>query len=277
MTPVKRIRLADLDTDARIDDADAYERKLAKLQRKMLSIQQVYFHEKRRGVVVFEGWDAAGKGGAIRRMTELLDPRGYKVWPIGAPGPEEQGRHYLYRFWTRVPEPGTIAIFDRSWYGRVLVERVEGFASKDAWKRAYDEINEFEAMLTDDGVRIAKVFLHITREEQLERFAERVANPHKRYKITPSDLKMNAQWKQYVAAADDMFHRTTTRVAPWKVIPANHKWYARIKVLKHVTSILGDGVNLDPPPIDPKLRSEAMKLLGAKRLAEAEREEGVKE
>jgi polyphosphate kinase 2 (PPK2 family) len=274
---VKRIRLSDLDMDARIDSEQEYERKLRKLQRKMLSIQQVYFHTRRRGVVVFEGWDAAGKGGAIRRVTELLDPRGYKVWPIGAPTQDEQGRHYLYRFWSRLPEPGTIAIFDRSWYGRVLVERVEGLAPTAAWKRAYDEINEFEAMLTDDGVRVAKVFLHITREEQLERFAERVANPHKRYKITPSDLRMHAQWDKYVEAANDMFSRTSVRAAQWRPVPANHKWFARIKVLKWVTGVLGDGVNLEPPPLDPKLHSEARKLLGAKRLAEAAREEGVSE
>ncbi|MBI3706851.1 MAG: polyphosphate kinase, partial [Proteobacteria bacterium] len=165
-----KIRLKRLDKDTSLVDKDAYERRLETLQMKMLSIQQAYFHERRRGIVVVEGWDAAGKGGMIRRLTEKLDPRGIRVWPIGAPEPSEQGRHYLYRFWARLPEPGTLVVFDRSWYGRVLVERVEGFAPKAAWRRAYEEINEFERWLIDDGVRLVKVFLHITAAEQVRRF-----------------------------------------------------------------------------------------------------------
>src|SRR5262245_46375576 len=133
---MRKIRLDDLDIEAQLADQAEYETKLKKLQLKMLSIQQTYYHGKRRGVVVLEGWDAAGKGGVIRRLAEKLDPRGLRVWPIGPPDPKEQGRHYLYRFWTKLPEPGTLAVFDRSWYGRVLVERVEGLATKAAWKRA---------------------------------------------------------------------------------------------------------------------------------------------
>src|SRR5882672_5475355 len=183
----KKIRLDHLAEPAPFADKAAYERKLAKLQLKMLSIQQTYFHENRRAVIAFEGWDAAGKGGAIRRLTEKLDPRGFHVWPIGPPTPEEQGRHYLYRFWNKLPERGQLAIFDRTWYGRVLVERVERLIKKPVWKRAYDEINEFERMLIDDGVRVVKIFLHITPDEQLRRFAERLNNPYKRWKLTDSD------------------------------------------------------------------------------------------
>jgi AMP-polyphosphate phosphotransferase len=158
-----KIRLRKLDQEMeRFADKADYEKRLKNLQEEMLHIQQTYWHEKRRAVLVFEGWDAAGKGGAIRRITEQLDPRGFHVWPISAPTAGEQGRHYLYRFWQRLPEPGTFSVFDRSWYGRVLVERVEGFARPKEWKRAYDEINEFERLLIDDGARIVKLFFHIT-------------------------------------------------------------------------------------------------------------------
>jgi polyphosphate kinase 2 (PPK2 family) len=259
---MSKIRLRNLDMDAQIDNAVEYEAKLKKLQTKMLSIQQTYYHDKRRGIVVVEGWDAAGKGGMIRRLGEKLDPRGLRVWPIGPPEPGEQARHYLYRFWARLPEPGTLAVFDRSWYGRVLVERVEGFAKKVAWKRAYDEINEFEQMLIDDGVRMVKVFLHITPEEQKKRFAERLNNPFKRWKLTPDDIRNHSHWKDYVEAAEDMFDRTSSKIAPWTAIPANHKWHARIAALKTITGVLGDGLDLTPPPVDAgvaKLRLDWLK------------------
>ena len=257
-----KIRLGKLDMGARFADRDAYDSELRKAQLGMLRVQEAYYHEGRRALVVFEGWDAAGKGGAIRRLTERLDPRGCKVWPIGAPKPEEQGRHYLYRFWTRLPERGTIAVFDRSWYGRVLVERVEGFASKSDWHRAYDEINEFEHMLTQDGVRIVKLFLHITPEEQLERFTERLRNPYKHWKITEEDLRNRARWGDYENAIHDMFDRTSTKHAPWHAIPANYKWYARVKALKLVVKALGEGVALEPPPIDPGVLKDAASMLG---------------
>jgi len=256
----KRIRLGQLDMSART--AKDYEPRLAELQLAMLHLQGAYYHEGRRGIVVFEGWDAAGKGGTIRRLAERLDPRGCKVWPIGVPRSDEQGRHYLYRFWQRLPEPGTLAIFDRSWYGRVLVERIEGLASKAEWRRAYNEINEFEKMLTDDGVRIVKMFLHITPDEQLERFAERLGNPYKRWKLTDEDIRNRERWKDYERATEDMFDRTSTVAAPWRALPANQKWHVRIAALEHVLASLSVGVDLTPPPIDPGIRQAAIERLG---------------
>ncbi|HYD98554.1 MAG TPA: polyphosphate kinase [Alphaproteobacteria bacterium] len=257
-----RIRLDRLDMDHPVESKEVYERKLKKRQTEMLHVQQAYWHEKRRAIVVFEGWDAAGKGGAIRRLTELLDPRGTRVWPIAKPEPAEQGRHYLYRFWQKLPEPGNIAIFDRSWYGRVLVERVEGFAPKEAWKRAYDEINEFERLLTDDGVRIVKLFLHITPEVQLERFAERLRNPYKRWKLTEEDIRNRERWDEYVRAIHDMFDRTHRPNAPWHAIPANHKWSARLAVMRRVIDHLADGVSLEPPQPDPETLRRCYERLG---------------
>lgn len=259
----KKIRLAKLDmTDARIETAEEYDRRLGKLQKELLRIQQTYWHEKRRAIIVFEGWDAGGKGGAIRRLTEPLDPRGFHVWPISAPTAEEQGKHYLYRFWTKLPARGTFAIFDRSWYGRVLVERVERLAAKDAWKRAYDEINEFERLLSDDGVRIIKIFMHITPEEQLDRFRERLSNPYKRWKLTEEDLRNRARWDDYVKATEAMFDRTSTERTPWHVVPANSKWFARLRVLEIVTAALKDGVNIAPPPFDQNVAKAAAEMLG---------------
>lgn len=255
-------RLDKLDLSGRFSDRAEYEASLARLQTRMLRVQQAYFHEKKRAILVFEGWDAAGKGGAIRRLTEQLDPRGFKVWPIAAPKPEEQGRHYLYRFWTRLPEPGTIAIFDRSWYGRVLVERVEGLASKEQWKRAYEEIAQFERILTEDGVSLIKLFLHITPEEQLKRFKERLSNPYKRWKLTEEDIRNRERWPDYERAIAEMFEKTSVKQAPWVAIPANHKWQARIAVLETVTDHLAEGVSLTPPPIDPDLRRAAFERLG---------------
>lgn len=250
----KKIRLDRLKQMKPFADKDEYEKALEKLQNQMLLVQQTYFHEHRRAILVFEGWDAAGKGGAIRRLTETLDPRGFHVWPIGVPKPDEQGRHYLYRFWARLPEPGTMAIFDRSWYGRVLVERVEGLVPKETWKRAYDEINEFERMLVDDGVRIVKLFLHISPEEQLQRFAERLSTPYKRWKLTEADFRDHQRWDDYVEAIEDMFDHTSTKHVPWNVIYAEKKWVARVEVLKTVTEALAADVKVSPPPIDPEVK-----------------------
>ncbi|MBP2311017.1 polyphosphate kinase 2 family protein [Azospirillum soli] len=258
-----KIRLDKLDMKAaHFDSKEEYERRLGKLQKELLRIQQTYWHEKRRAIIVFEGWDAAGKGGCIRRLTEPLDPRGFHVWPIGAPSRDEQGKHYLYRFWTRLPAPGSFAIFDRSWYGRVLVERVEGFASKDEWKRAYDEINQFEKMLTDDGARIIKIFMHISPEEQLERFRERLSNPYKRWKLTEEDLRNRARWDDYVKAIEGMFDKTSTENAPWQAVEANSKWYARLRVLEIVTEALKKDVNVAPPPVDISVAKIAAEVLG---------------
>jgi polyphosphate kinase 2 (PPK2 family) len=232
------LRLKDISDHPRLLDKKEYESLLEKYQIRMLRLQQHIYHKQRRAIIGFEGWDASGKGGSIRRLTENLDPRGFKVYPIGVPRPDEQGRHYLWRFWDRLPVPGEIALFDRTWYGRVLVERVEGFAQKSEWKRAYDEINQFEKLLVDDGVPVIKIFLHITKKEQLRRFHERERNPYKRWKIGPEDWRNRKRWKDYVRAINDMFERTDTEVAPWRAIPGDAKWYARTQVLRRVVEAL---------------------------------------
>ncbi|HEX9461542.1 MAG TPA: polyphosphate kinase [Alphaproteobacteria bacterium] len=250
----QKIRLKDLERQKLPKNRDAFEKRLQELQFQMLLIQQTYFHEKRRAIIVFEGWDSAGKGGTIRRLTEKLDPRGFHVWPIGPPRPDEQGRHYLYRFWRRLPEPGLLAIFDRSWYGRVLVERVEHLIPKPVWKRAYREINEFERMLVDDGVRLIKIFLHITPEEQLRRFAKRLETPYKRWKLTANDIRNHRRWPDYVEAIEDMFDETSTDVAPWTALFAETKWVGRTQALEVITKTLAKGIDVRPPPIDPEVK-----------------------
>lgn len=219
-------------------DKAASESRVKELQLRMLRIQQGVWHQRRRAVLVFEGFDAAGKGGTIRRLVEPLDPRGFHVHPIGPPTADDQGKHYLYRFWTKLPSPGTIAIFDRSWYGRVLVERVEGLTPKDRWKQAYREIREFEKTLEDDGVDIIKIFLAISKDEQLRRFEERLADPYKQWKLTPGDVESRRKWNAYVDAVDDMLRETSTSRSPWSLVPANCKHYAREEALREVTKAL---------------------------------------
>ncbi len=203
------------------------------LQLELLRIQQGLFHSRQRAILVFEGFDAAGKGGAIRRLTEALDPRGVRVHPIGPPDRADQEKHWLYRFWALLPPPGTIAIFDRSWYGRVLVERVDGLTPKKDW-RAFGEINELERMLTDDGIDVIKLFLAITKKEQRLRFQERMKDPYKQWKLTDGDLRARAHWSDYVDAADELLARTDTPRCPWHVVPADDKEAARKQVLKIV-------------------------------------------
>ena len=183
-------------------------------------------------VVVVEGPDAAGKGGAIKRLVEKLDPRTYRVYSIVKPTQEEYRHHYLWRFWNKLPPSGQVAIFDRSWYGRVLVERVEGFATPIEWKRAYREINEFERLLVEDGTSIVKSYFHITKEEQLDRFKRREADPLKHWKITEEDWRNRRKWDEHNEAAEDMFERTGSEFAPWTIVEANFKWYARLKFLR---------------------------------------------
>lgn len=223
-----------LDYDKSVDSKDEYEKKLRKDQRKLLEQQLKLRQEERSVILVFEGWDAAGKGGAIRRMTEQLDPRGYHVWPIGPPSEDERRHHYLWRFWKRLPDRGAIAVFDRSWYGRVLVERVEGLARKPEWKRAYREINEFERMLCDDGNILIKMFLAITKDEQLRRFKDRESNPLKYWKLGPEDWRNREKWDAYERAVCDMVDRTSTEPAPWHLVEANDKRWARVKILETV-------------------------------------------
>lgn len=224
--------------DIAVADKKTYEKELADLQLAVLTAELRTREAKRAVVIGFEGWDAAGKGGAIKRLTEKLDPRGYQVHAIGAPSEEEKKRQYLWRFWTRMPDRGRWGIFDRTWYGRVLVERVEGFAKKKEWKRAYREINEFERQLVDDGAVLVKVFLAITKDEQKRRFEERENDEYKRWKIGPEDWRNREHWDEYVEAAEQMFDETNTAVAPWRIIGANRKWHARLEVLRHVLARL---------------------------------------
>jgi polyphosphate kinase 2 (PPK2 family) len=260
-------RLARLDLDRRLADEPSYLDRMRKLQIAMLELEEIYRVERRRGIILLEGWDAAGKSGAIQRLTEKLDPRWVQVWPIGRPIPEEQGRHDLWRFWQRLPPPGQIAIFDRSWYGRVLVERVEGSARPKEWRGAYDEINAFEKMLVEDGIRLVKLFLHISDEEQLRRFHERITMPTKHWKINAEDIRNRAHRRDHLAALDDMFTLTSTASAPWHVVPAEYKWFARVAVAKTVVKALGKGITLGPPALDSEVLTVAEEILGRKELA----------
>jgi len=263
-TPIKLVEptlVDDVDLNALISDKEKYEHKLKKWQKRMLRVQQAYFRHRKRAIIVFEGWDASGKGGAIRRLTEKLDPRGFRVYPIAAPSPEEQSKHYLYRFQTKLPAPGSIAIFDRSYYGRVLVERVENFATAEQWQRAYQEINEFERLLVDDGVRVVKVFIHINLDEQRKRFLERLNNPMKRWKLTEEDLRNRQKWPLYQEAINDMLTQTNTNIAQWSLIAGNHKWYARIQVLKTIVKAMEKDVDTSLPSVDKDLVEKAQQLL----------------
>jgi polyphosphate:AMP phosphotransferase len=193
-------------------------------------------------ILVFEGWDAAGKGGAIRRLTAALDARSYQVIPIAAPTDEERAHHYLWRFWRHLSRAGRLTIFDRSWYGRVLVERVEGFASEPEWMRAYSEINEFEDELVDHGIVLIKYWVHITQDEQLRRFKEREKARYKQWKLTDEDWRNRAKWGDYERAVNDMVERTSTRVAPWTLVEGNDKYFARLKILKTACSRISSAI-----------------------------------
>lgn len=219
-------------------DEKRYSRELKHLQARLHLLGLQLYQQKRPAVIVFEGWDAAGKGGAIQRLTAELDPRSYIVHSIAAPTGEDKVRHYLYRFWRRLPPRGQFAIFDRSWYGRVLVERVEGFARPDEWRRAYVEINEFERQLIDFGTIICKFWMHISPEEQLRRFEARRNVPYKAWKLTAEDWRNREKWSLYEAAADEMLLRTSTPAAPWTIVEAEDKHFARIKVLRTVAQRL---------------------------------------
>ena len=184
--------------------------------------------------MVFEGWDAAGKGSAIRRVTQAMDPRLYRIVGIAAPSDEERAQHYLWRFWRQLPRAGFTTIFDRSWYGRVLVERVEGFAREDEWRRAYLEINDFEQQLGEHGIAVMKFWVHIDKDEQLRRFKEREATEFKQYKITDEDWRNREKWEAYEEAVNDMVIHTSRRDAPWTIVAGNDKRFARIQILETV-------------------------------------------
>jgi polyphosphate kinase 2 (PPK2 family) len=212
-------------------DEKTYSKQLKQLQAMALLLGLQVYRQQRPVVLVFEGWDAAGKGGAIQRVTAKLDPRSYVVHAIAAPTADEKAHHYLYRFWARLPPRGQIAIFDRSWYGRVLVERVEGFARADEWQRAYAEINDFERQLIEFGAIVCKFWMHISPEEQLRRFEQRQNVRYKAWKLTDEDWRNRDKWPQYEAATNEMLLRTSTPAAPWTIVEAEDKRYARVKVL----------------------------------------------
>lgn len=226
-----------LDQNQVLDERD-YREKLKEGHTRLLHLQRGLAEARRPLIVVVEGPDAAGKGGAIKRLVERLDPRSIRVYSIVKPTAEEYAMHYMWRFWVKLPPRGHIAIFDRSWYGRVLVERVEGFARTDEWKRAYREICEFERTLADDGAVIVKLFLQITKDEQLARFKKREADPLKRWKISEEDWRNRAKWDEHARAAEEMFRLTSARHAPWHVIAANSKWFTRLQVLRIVIKSL---------------------------------------
>ncbi len=246
--------LSTLDLTRSLDRA-SYVHEITRRQIQLRELGYQVYLQKRPVVLVFEGWDAAGKGGAIKRITEKLDPRGYVVYPISAPEGEDKTRHYLYRFWRRLPERGQIAIFDRSWYGRVLVERVEGFAGEAEWKRGYKEINSFERQLREFGTILLKFWIHISREEQLRRFEERKAIGYKSWKLTEEDLRNRGKWSAYEEAVEQMLVKTSTATAPWTLVEGNDKYWARTKVLAKLVKILSD--EMDYRPGDPLHKEEA--------------------
>ena len=236
--PLKEIpKLADIALDKELTEEE-YRRELSECQAKLSRLHNKLYRKKIPVIIAYEGWDAAGKGGNIKRIASALDPRGYVVNPIASPEPHEKNRHFLWRFWTRLPKSGHIAIFDRTWYGRVMVERIEKFCSENDWQRAYNEINEFEKELTDWGAIIIKFFVHIDKETQLQRFTERQNTPEKQWKITDEDWRNREKWDEYEDAINEMLQKTNTTYAPWHVLESNDKKYARIKALKTIIEAL---------------------------------------
>jgi polyphosphate:AMP phosphotransferase len=219
-------------------DRDVYRDELAAQQARLARLARIALERKVSTLLVFEGMDAGGKGGSIRRMTQAMDARNYQVIPIAAPTEDERAHHYLWRFWRHLPRAGRFTIFDRSWYGRVLVERIEGFATAQEWHRAYAEINNFEAQLAGDGIVLLKFWLHVTRDEQLRRFEDRRDTPYKAWKLTDEDWRNREKWDAYEVAAHEMVQRTSTRLAPWILVEGNDKRFARIKVIRAVCDAL---------------------------------------
>ena len=224
-------RLDEVDQANSVEEVE-YRKKLKDYQQRLLRQQPKLLRSRHSLIVVAEGPDAAGKGGALNRLVERLDPRSVRVHSITKPTPDELAHHYQWRFWTKLPPHGHAAVFDRSWYGRVLVERVEGFATAEEWRRAYGEINHFEKTLTDDGALVVKFYVHITKEEQLARFNLRLGDPNKAWKINDEDWRNRNKWESHNTAAEDMIRLTSTPAAPWYVVAGNFKWYARLQVLR---------------------------------------------
>jgi len=231
--------LATIDLDKRLE-REEYKQQLLDCQLRLRELAHLLYVRRRSLVVVVEGWDAAGKGGAIRRVTEKIDPRGYQVYSIGPPEGEDKSHHYLWRFWRRLkpPEDKQILIFDRSWYGRVLVERVEGFASEEEWRRAYREINDFERQLTNSNMLLVKLWFQISPDEQLRRFEAREQTPHKRWKLTEEDWRNRDKWSLYEEAVVDMLQKTSTLTAPWTIVEGNDKYWERVKTQRTLIQVL---------------------------------------
>ena len=230
-------KLSEVDLSPTLTDEE-YQKELKKLQKRLKELHNIIYLKKIPVILCYEGWDAAGKGGNIRRVAKPLDPRGCDVMPIASPEPHEKNRQYLWRFWTRLPRSGHVCIFDRTWYGRVMVERLEGFCEEDDWKRAYNEINEFERQLTDWGAVVLKFWIHIDQDTQLERFTARQNTPEKAWKLTEEDWRNREKWPEYEQAIDEMLQKTSTKNAPWYIIESNDKKYARIKALRIVIKAL---------------------------------------
>lgn len=237
--------LGTIDLSASLEK-EQYKETLIRYQVALNALGYQVYSQQRPVVMLFEGWDASGKGGAIKRVTERLDPRGYVVHSIAAPQGEDAARHYLYRFWRRLPEMGQIAIFDRTWYGRVLVERIEGFCSEEEWKRAYREINQFERQLADFGTILFKFWVHISKEEQLRRFQDRSEDRLRRWKLTDEDWRNREKWELYEDAVNDMLLKTSTVTAPWTVVEGESKYYGRVKVLQTLVDKLSQELKFDP-------------------------------
>jgi polyphosphate kinase 2 (PPK2 family) len=230
--------------DAQLD-RDDYDKQLDKWQHRLHDLTWKAWKKKISTVAAFEGWDASGKGGAIRRAANAVDARLLSVVPIAAPTDEERAHHYLWRFWRSLPRAGYARFFDRSWYGRVLVERVEGFASIEEWQRSYEEINEFEDNLVDRGLAVVKFWIHISKDEQLQRFEARKKTPWKMHKITDEDWRNRDRWDEYAAAVDEMVARTNRPEAPWVLVAGNDKRYARVQVVKALVKRLDAVLNGD--------------------------------
>ena len=233
--------LADISLDLTLTDEE-YREELDKCQARLGELHNILYRKKIPVVIAYEGWDAAGKGGNIRRIADALDPRGYEVNPIASPEPHEKSRHYLWRFWTRLPKDGHIGIFDRTWYGRVMVERLEGFCSENDWRRAYNEINEFEHELVEWGAIVVKFWVQIDKDTQLERFTLRQNTPEKQWKITDEDWRNREKWDMYEDAINEMLKKTNTSYAPWHILESNDKKYARIKALKTLIKAIEDRI-----------------------------------
>jgi AMP-polyphosphate phosphotransferase len=256
------INLSDYETGAKYKGD--YDAALLALQHRLSKIQVAHILHNRRTVIMLEGWDGAGKGGIIKRMTADWDPRYYQVHPIAAPTREELDHHFLWRFWTRLPASQNIGLFDRSWYGRVLVERVEKYAPKAEWKRGYKDINAFEAQQIETGTNIIKLFVHITQETQDEQLAQRLDTPWKRWKTGADDYRNRARRIEYWDAMHDMFEKTDTKQAPWKVIDNNNRKAGRIAALTYVAERLEKRVPMDFPAADPEVVKLAREAFGYK-------------